>query len=305
MKNKLISGLFILAMHLMSFAQNDASFSQYMFNEVTFNPASISISNTINASLVARQQWVGFDNAPSSQVLNASTYIQEIFGGVGMNVIHDKLGYESFLTFRTFYAFPVQVGVMSHLTFGVGAGLVNRTLDGSQLIYEDPTDPNAFYGRETFTRPDFNFGMEYLDPNITVGFAINHLYRSVRRAGIEYPPRHYYLYGKYRFMQVADRIDVEPYVLLKSNWRSTQLDINVIGYYDEMVWAGLSYRTGDAISAMLGYYITPAIRVGYAYDYSIGVNRRYSGGSHEIMLLTTFDGFNKEKITPKTPRIFN
>lgn len=305
MKKKLISCLLLLSLYVVGFAQNDASFSQYMFNESTFNPASISISNTINASFVARQQWVGFDNAPRTQFLNASTYLQQIFGGVGLNIIHDKLGYESFLTVRGNYAFPVQVGPTSHLTFGLGAGLVSRTIDGTQLTYDDPTDPNAFLGSESFTRPDFNFGLEYVDPNITAGFAINHLHRSARNAGIEYPPRHYYFYGKYKFLQVIDKLDVEPYVLVKSNWRKTQLDLNLIGYYDSMAWAGFSYRTGDAISAMLGYFITPTIRVGYAYDYSVGVNRRYSGGSHEIMLLTTFDGFNKEKVSPNTPRIFN
>lgn len=305
MKNKVISCLLFLAMVFPGFAQNDASFSQYMFNETSFNPAAISISNTLNASLVARQQWVGFDRAPVTQVLNASTYLQQIFGGVGLNLIHDKLGYETFVTVRGFYAFPVQVGVLSHVTFGLGAGLMSRTIDGSGLYYANPDDPNAFYGSETFFRPDFNFGMEYSSPNANVGFAINHLYRSTLNASITYPPRHYYFYGNYRFMQVIEKVDIEPYVLIKSDWNKAQVDVNLTAFYDNTVWAGFSYRNGDAIAAMLGYFITPAIRVGYAYDYSIGVNRRHSGGSHEIMLLTTFQGFNKDKVSPNTPRIFN
>ncbi len=305
MKKVILVSLLCMIFKTGVFSQNDPGFSQYMFNEVTFNPAAIEISNTLNASLLARQQWVGFDNAPSTQVLNVSTYLQDIYGGVGLNIINDKLGYENFLTIRGFYAFPVQVGVLSHLTFGVGAGVVSRTLDGTDLTYEDPNDPNAFYGRETFTRPDFNFGMEYVDPNIKAGLAITHLYRSAKNAGIDYAPRHYYLYGKYRFREVFDMVDIEPYLLLKSNMRSTQFDVNVIGHYDDMVWAGFSYRLGDAVAAMLGYHITPNIRAGYAYDYSVGVNRPYSGGSHEIMIITRFDGFNSENATPRTPRIFN
>ncbi len=286
-------------------AQNDVHFSQYMFNEITFNPAAIEISNTINASLVGRQQWIGFENAPSTQAFNASTYIQEIFGGVGINIIHDRLGYESFLTARAFYAFPVQLGVLSSLTFGLGAGIVNRTIDGTSLRYEDMTDPNALFTRESFLRPDFNFGMEYVDPSLTVGFAATHLYRSVKGAQSDYTPRHYYLYAKYLFEDVADNVDIQPYLLFKSSWYMTQFDINVIGYYDNMLWGGLSYRLGDAISAMVGYFITPTIRVGYAYDYAVGVSRGYNGGSHEIMISTSFEGFNKSRITPKTPRLFN
>ncbi len=305
MKKLSVLILLISLARLTLLAQNDVHFSQYMFNESIFNPAAIEISNTINASLVARQQWVGFDNAPSTQALNASTYIQELFGGVGLNVIHDRLGYESFLTARAFYAFPVQIGVLSNLTFGLGAGIVNRTLDGTRLTYEDPSDPNAFYTKENFLRPDFNFGMEYVDPNLTVGFAATHLYRSVKGSQIDYAPRHYYLYAKYLFEDVVDRVDIQPYLLFKSSWFMTQFDINVMGYYDNMVWGGFSYRLGDAVSAMVGYFITPDIKVGYAYDYAIGVSRGYNGGSHEIMISTAFEGFNKTRVTPKTPRIFN
>ncbi len=287
------------------FGQSDPSFSQYMFNEKIFNPASINLSNTIDFSLVARQQWIGFDKAPSSQAFNVSTYLQDIYGGVGLNIINDKLGYENFLTLRANYAFPVQVGIISHLIFGIGAGIVNRTIDGTQLIYEDPNDPNALLSREAFTRPDFSFGVEYTDPSLRMGFAITHLHRSALYAGIDYAPRHYYMYGKYRFDNVFDKIDLEPYLLIKSNRRSTQFDLNLTAYYDKTMWAGLSYRLGDAFSAMLGMAITERIRVGYAYDYSIGVNRRFSGGSHELMLLLTLDGLNQQKISPNTPRIFN
>lgn len=297
--------LSLMICHLASMAQNDVHFSQYMFNESIFNPAAIEISNTINASLVARQQWIGFDNAPSSQALNANTYVQDLFGGVGVNFIYDRLGYESFLTTRAYYAFPVQVGVLSSLTFGLGAGIVNRTLDGTRLHYDDMTDPNGYYDRENFLRPDFNFGTEYVDPNLTVGFAVTHLHRSVKGSYSDYAPRHYYLYAKYLFEDVFPDVDLQPYLLFKSSWFLTQFDLNLIGYYDNMLWGGFSYRLGDAVSAMVGYLITPEIRVGYAYDYAVGTSRGYNGGSHELMISTTFEGFNRTRVTPKTPRIFN
>jgi len=306
MKLKLtLSALIFILIQWHAFAQNDTHFSQYMFNEVVFNPAAIEISNTINASLVARQQWVGFDNAPSSQALNASTYMQDLFGGVGVNFLYDRLGYESFMTARAFYAFPVQVGVLSSVTFGLGAGIVSRTLDGSSLRYDDMTDPNAIYTRENFFKPDFNFGAEYVDPNLTVGFATTHIYRSVEGSMSDYAPRHYYLYGKYLFEDVVMGVDLQPYLLFKSSWFLTQFDLNLLAYYDDMLWGGLSYRLGDAVSAMVGYFITPEIKVGYAYDYAVGVSRGYNGGSHEIMISTAFEGFNRTRVTPKTPRIFN
>lgn len=307
MKKILLFIVFLLFLgYLPIKAQTDVHFSQYMFNEVTFNPASILMTNTINASMVARQQWVGFENAPSTQILNASTYIQDISGAVGINLVNDKAGYENFLIARAFYAYPIQTGVLSTITLGLGAGIINRTLDGSNLEYAAGEDPLAFYGKENFLKPDFNFGAEYTDPNLTLGFAVTHLhYKSSKQASIEYPPMHYYLYAKYKFFDVIDRVDIEPFLLFKSSWFITQFDINVIGYYDEMLWGGFSYRLGDAISAMIGYQITHYLSLGYAYDYAIGTSRGYSGGSHEIMIQTSFEGFNRTRVTPQTPRIFN
>ena len=57
-----------------------------MFNELTFNPAVAGSSPTLDVSLLARQQWIGFDEAPSSQVLNANTFLRNI-GGIGMTMI--------------------------------------------------------------------------------------------------------------------------------------------------------------------------------------------------------------------------
>ncbi|HSV89314.1 MAG TPA: PorP/SprF family type IX secretion system membrane protein, partial [Bacteroidales bacterium] len=246
---------------LAAYTQNEPAFSQYMFNEKVFNPASMQLTNTLDFSLVARQQWVGFDDAPMTQAFNISTYLQDIYGGVGLNIVNDKLGYENFLRVRINYAFPVQVGVFSHLTFGLGAGFVNRTLDGTRLIYEDPNDPSGIFHKENFFRPDFSFGIEFKDPNLELGIAITNLHRSLGRAGIDYAPRHYYLYGLYRFRNIAYNLDLEPYIVVKSNLRSTQFDLNLLAYYDERFWGGMSFRLGDALTAMLGYAITPQIRI--------------------------------------------
>jgi len=297
--------LVILTLAIYAPAQNSPNFSQYMGIERKFNPASINLSNTIDFSLIARQQWVGFENAPSTQIFNASTYIHDIFGGVGLNIINDQLGYEHNLSVRGNYSFPVQVGVLSHLVFGVGFGFVSRTIDGTQLIYDDPNDPTAILHAETFLKPDFSFGIELIDPNFRVGGSIQHLYRSLNNAGIEFTPRHYNFYGSYRFHNVWPNLTLEPYVLVRTNMHVMQVDVSLLAHYNERIWGGISLRFGDALSAIIGYAITENIRIGYSYDHSIGVNRRYSGGSHEIMISTSLPGFNRTRIRPNTPRLFN
>jgi hypothetical protein len=51
-----------------------------------------------------------------------------------------------------------------------------------------------------------------------------------------------------------------------------------------MVWLGLSYRTKDALSVMLGYLHKNWMMVGYSFDYTTTRLRNYSSGTHEIVL---------------------
>jgi type IX secretion system PorP/SprF family membrane protein len=119
--------------------------------------------------------------------------------------------------------------------------------------------------------------------------------------------RHYYVTAGYEYEVIPD-IVIRPNFLLKTDAASTQLDINANVLYQNMVWAGLSYRLQDAIVPMLGYQGTLAngkgnYRVGYSYDLTLSNIKRYSSGSHEIMLGFCYNITPPKKITRyKNPR---
>ncbi len=48
------------------YAQQDALFSQYMFNKLVINPAYTGTRDALSIALVGRQQWVGMDGAPKT-----------------------------------------------------------------------------------------------------------------------------------------------------------------------------------------------------------------------------------------------
>lgn len=108
--------------------------------------------------------------------------------------------------------------------------------------------------------------------------------------------RHYYLTAGYHYtLPNAPDWEISPYLLIKSDFTSTQYDISALCKWRNMVWAGLSYRHQDAVAILIGAYpfnspgMNPALanlRVGYSYDITtsaLGRNGR-SGGTHEIML---------------------
>jgi type IX secretion system PorP/SprF family membrane protein len=49
------------------YAQQDALYSQYMFNPFAINPAYAGSRNSYSAVLLHRSQWVGMPGAPTTQ----------------------------------------------------------------------------------------------------------------------------------------------------------------------------------------------------------------------------------------------
>ena len=285
-----------------AFSQSDILFSHYMFNELTFNPAVAGSSPTLDASLMARQQWIGFDEAPSSQVLNVHTFLREI-GGAGLTIINDKLGYENSLNFKLYYAHHLQISQSMLLSFGAGIGFLSKTIDGTKLIYEDENDLSAFYNKESRIRPDFNFGAEINTSKFTLGISSTHVEQSLAGSTLFKVPRHLYSYAKYR-IEVSDKINIVPTFLVKSSVFITQLDLSAILFYDNKFWAGAAYRLDESYVGIIGFNITKDLKFSYSYDYSAGPMKNYNDGSHEVMISYSVS-MGQKPMMSKSPRYFN
>lgn len=312
MKNITLLFLFLSMLPIFVLAQNEPHFTQQMGNEIMFNPGAIGNENKINTSLLTRKQWYGFDGSPSTALLTADTYLGKIKGGVGLSIYGDKLGNESTINIRAMYAYPIQVNREMIVTLGVGAGFMNKSIQGTKLRYEDNTDEQALFTDLSQFTPDFTFGGELNSTlGFTVGLAATHLHKSVKGSTLSQNPRHYYFYGNYNY-ELDDNISIIPYLLVKSTLYATQFELATYGTFDrEMWWTGLSYRHQDALSLILGINLekTGAIdqdlRIGYSYDFvGLGGVATHSSGSHEIQISAKFDGLNKDRVKPNTPRLF-
>src|ERR1051325_5249841 len=75
-----------------SYAQQDPLYAQYLTNPMIFNPAYAGLNNSFNGSGSFRNQWAGFDGAPTTVNFNAHTSLVDNKVGVGAMVIKDKAG---------------------------------------------------------------------------------------------------------------------------------------------------------------------------------------------------------------------
>ncbi|NTW31446.1 MAG: type IX secretion system membrane protein PorP/SprF [Bacteroidetes bacterium] len=303
MKKLILLLLVLLSIQGIIVAQNDVQFSNYMFSEISYNPAMTGNASTLDAVLIERQQWVGFDQAPSTQMFNISSYVDKVSGGLGLSIINDKLGYEHSLNAKMIYAYSLLLSEKNCLSMGLGFGMVNRSIKGSELVYDDMTDESAVTTDVNKTKPDFDFGVAFNSEKFAAGFSVTHIDQLPNKATILKVPQHYYLFAKYKF-KASEKINIIPSVKFRSSIFITQFDASAIAYYAGKFWLGASYRLNDAIVGLAGVDITKNIRLGYSFDYNSGAVKSYSSGSHEIILLASFN-VSKKNIPTKSPRFFN
>ena len=101
---------------------------------------------------------------------------------------------------------------------------------------------------------------------------------------------------------LSENTELKPSFLVKSAFDApTSFDVNLNARFYKRVEIGASYRLDDSFSGLVNVGITPAIRIGYAYDAVTSDIGDYAPASHEVMLL--FD-LNFSKRVSRSPRYF-
>jgi type IX secretion system PorP/SprF family membrane protein len=308
MKKVLIS--IIMFLPLLLSGQNDIQLSQQFLSRVNYNPAATGGSNYMHVFLIGRQQFINFKGAPSTQVLNAHNYFAPINSGAGLTVINDRIGPESSINAKLAYAYYVHFED-SYLSFGLGGGILYKSLDVNSLNSETPNDPligSSYLDRTNKVNADFDFGIEYNTEKFQIGASVTHLNVSPIKINNYESGRHIYFYTKYTFNLNLDWKLSPSFVTHMSAWPITQLDLSTLATFRDRFWFGASLRSNDAfimesLVGIIGLYITDFMGLGYSYDLNLGPIGKYTSGSHEISLRFRI-GRGEGYGGVKTPRFF-
>jgi type IX secretion system PorP/SprF family membrane protein len=300
-----------------AFAQQVPMYSQYMMNGFLVNPSFAGRDGYTTVNLTVREQWVGMEGAPSTYAASFQTrilknsYISKSTAvkkkivkptrggkvGVGGYLFNDNNGIMRRTGLQAAYAYHIPLGntdgVPNDLSFGLALTAYQFAINTNGLIY-DVNDPLLnTYDRSVFI-PDFNFGTSYTTSKYYVGFAMTNLLRgsllfadssTVKR----YEQGNFYLTGAVK-IPLASNWTLEPSAFLKASdmfFKSFQMDLTARFYYKEDYWAGVSYRTNDAIIFLLGLKYD-RFYFGYAFDYTLTDIRTQSFGTHELSVAVKF-----------------
>jgi len=287
---KRITGILIIGVlcTILVRAQQTPLYTQYMFNRVLYNPAVAGVDPFFQIRSNHRFQWVGMPDPPLTNALSFFGPHPTMPMGYGGYIYNDVTGPTSRTSITGVYAYNIELPNDMRLSMGLALGFMQYKVDGTQITLKDPTDlalQNTVYSSYV---PDANLGVYLYHEDFYVGFSTAQLINTKLKlyepgTGLNKLKTHFFLTGGYKYAINQDFM-LEPSAMIKGTApKAIQFDINTRVIWQKMVWLGLSYRTGDAISVLAGYSYEEKIYFGYSYDITLSDLRNYNTGTHEIM----------------------
>lgn len=292
-------------------------YSQYIMNGFLVNPSFAGRDGLTTVNLTVREQWVGLANAPSTYAasfqtrilkdsyISRSTSVQKKLVrptrggrvGVGGYLFNDNNGIMKRTGIQAAYAYHIPMGekggYANDLAFGLALTAYQFAINTEGMIYDQDDPYLNNYDRSVFI-PDFNFGVSYSTSDYYLGFAMTNLLRgSVIFANSTENVRselgHYFLTAGVK-IALSPRWTLEPSAFVKTSdmfFKALQVDLTSRVYYKENYWAGVSWRSEDAVIPMIGIKYD-RFYFAYAFDFALTDIRKQSFGSHELTLAARF-----------------
>lgn len=303
---------FLLLTGYSGWAQQDPITSHYMFNAMTYNPGIAGTSGMICATAINRQQWLGFDGAPSTTIFNISApfSIFKIKSGIGLVVESDNIGFDKDINLSAAYTYIMDLGA-GKLGIGINLGMLNKNLDPSWKIpdgdgFTQPDqDPLIPTNKESIVAFDAGLGFYLRADKYYAAISVTHINQPDIKytKGEAFISRHYYLTAGYTVQLPNPSFELMPSLFAYSDGKVTQFSVSSLVRYNKKIWGGVSYRAGDALTGLVGIELFNGIRIGYAYDFPLSDIRKNTFGSHEFMINYCFDlSFGKSPMRYKSVR---
>ena len=284
-----------------AFAQQDPMYSQYMFNTLAINPAYAGSRGALNATALYRTQWLmGVEGAPVSQTFALHAPLKNEKVGLGLNIANDKVGVQSNLNIQLCYAYIISIGA-GKLSLGLQAGAINYKSDYSKITFTNAASETVTQNSINNIYPSFGAGVYYRSDKFYIGLSSPRISAFQKNTLQEVQLQPHYFANAGVNINLGERLIFRPSTLIKlANGAPLQADLNANFLYNNIIGAGVSYRTAESVIGLLQLHLGK-IKIGYAYDYGLGALSKMSNGSHEIAL--TFETvLTKDKVV--SPRFF-
>jgi len=260
-------------------------------------------------NLTHRQQWVNFPGRPITTSFTVHGPLSNNKMGLGISVLNEQIGKLSRNLVYLNYAYRVKIGENGHLSFGIMGGIHNQVNKLSELKPTEIGDAQISQNTPNIISPNFGSGIYYYTKKFYVGISIprmiddSYLFNStggiIKSTKID-PNKFHYYFTIGNVFDVNENLKIKPQAMLKMVQNAPiQYDLNVNFLIKNKIWAGVSYRSGADVSALIGVQLNSQFLVNYSYDYALTKIQKYSQGSHEITLGYLFSYKQRKVVTPR------
>ncbi|MEO9894081.1 type IX secretion system membrane protein PorP/SprF [Aurantibacter sp.] len=301
-KKSFLASLFLLLIFWeTSNAQQDAQYTQYMFNTMSVNPAYAGSRGQFSAAALHRSQWVGLEGGPVTQTLNLHSPIRNSNLGYGVSIVNDKIGegvvQETY--FDAVLSYTIDVSLDGKLSFGLKAGGNLLNLDFEGLRQRDDENFRESINTDDIQNkfsPNFGLGVYYHTNTFYAGLSAPNLLETEHfdRSGtddnaVDFLAKermNFYLITGYVF-DLNNNFKFKPALLTKVvSGAPLQVDVSANFLFNDKFNFGAAYRWDAAVSAIAGFQITDQFMLGLAYDREtteLG-GTQFNDGSFEVFL---------------------
>jgi len=285
-KNLLFLLLAILGVNV--FAQQDPLYSQYVLNPFLINPAYSGMTTDLNASVVYRKQWAGFEGSPVTFNANAHMALAKNKMGAGFILLQDQIGTDKITEVTATYAYHLALNPNLKLSFGLQGGVINYYSDYSDIKF-NPAD--AKFTNSSEWKPNFGSGLFLYSDKFIVGVSVPKMLKAssaIESVTTGLYTQHAYLYGAYVF-PLSYRIKFKPWLLARAvSGAPVSLDYAASLKVDDSYTLGVFTRNFSTWGFLAQINLGDYMRFGYVFELPSGnsVSTHYT--THEVTLGVRF-----------------
>ena len=277
----------IMLMSFVGFAQQDAQYTQYMYNTINVNPAYAGSRGVMSIFGLHRTQWVGLDGAPVTNAFSINSPIENSNIGIGLSFVNDRIGPTTENTISADLSYTIQTSETYKLSFGIKGTANLFNLDVTKLNPQDQNDPSLQNLDNDFS-PNVGAGVYFHSDKLYLGASVPNFFETKRYSdnsvSVNKERTNLYVIGGYVF-DLTPNLKFKPAFLTKIvEGAPLQLDVSGNFMFNEKFVLGAAYRLDAAVSLMAGFQVSDGIYIGYGYDLETTELRRYNSGSHEVFL---------------------
>lgn len=287
---------------LVSYSQQDAQYTQYMYNTINVNPAYAGSRGVMSIFALHRTQWVGLDGAPVTNALSVNAPIENTNLGVGVSFVNDRIGPTVDNTISADLSYTIPTSEVYKLSFGIKGTANLFSFDKEKLTIQNQADPLLQSLSNNFS-PNVGAGVYLHSNKLYLGASVPNFFQTKRYNDNDYAVykerMNTYLIGGYVF-DLSPNLKFKPAFLGKMvQGAPLQLDVSGNFLINDKFVLGAAWRWSAAASLMAGFQVSDGLYIGYGYDLDTTKLAHYNSGSHEIFLRYEFFKRQDRIVSPR------